>query len=104
VAQDVREALAVLPWDNCHESGCIADSVAVGRAWKLMNFFTQPFFVSERYTQQPGTHVPLTEALRGCREIILGQHDDVPVKAFYFGGSIDEVRDRARDGATGCQS
>jgi RNA polymerase sigma factor (sigma-70 family) len=103
VAQGVREALAVLPWDNRRDAGCTADKVAVERAWKLMNFFTQPFFVSERYTQRPGTHVSLTEALRGCREIMRGQHDDVPVEAFYFGGSIDEIVDRARGGGTGCQ-
>ena len=102
VARGVREALAALPWDNCRQSGCTADKVEVERAWKLMNFFTQPFFVSERYTQQPGSHVSLTEALRGCREIMQGQHDDVPVQAFYFGGSIDEILDRARDGGTGC--
>ena len=89
MARGVREALAALPWDNCRQSGCTADKVEVERAWKLMNFFTQPFFVSERYTQQPGSHVSLTEALRGCREIMQGQHDDMPVQAFYFGGSID---------------
>jgi F-type H+/Na+-transporting ATPase subunit beta len=103
VAQGVREALAVLPWDNCGESECTTDKVEVERAWKLMNFFTQPFFASEHYTHQPGAHVSVTEALRGCREIMKGQHDDVPVKAFYFGGSIDEILDRARDRGACCQ-
>jgi F0F1-type ATP synthase beta subunit len=30
--------------------------------------------------------------LRGCREILDGRHDDLPVEAFYFTGSIDEIR------------
>jgi RNA polymerase sigma factor (sigma-70 family) len=94
-AQSVRDALAVLPWDNRHGSQCAADPVAVERAWKLMNYFTQPFFASERYTRRPGSHVSLPEALRGCHEIMQGQHDDIPVQAFYFGGSVEEIRNRA---------
>jgi len=95
-ARSVRSALAVLPWDNRCGSQCTADPVVVDRAWKLMSYFTQPFFASERYTQRPGSHISLAEALRGCLEIMQGQHDDLPVQAFYFGGSIEEIRDRAR--------
>lgn len=95
-AQSVRDALAVLPWDNRGGSQDAADPVAVDRAWKLMSYFTQPFFASERYTGRPGSHVSLAEALQGCHEIMQGLHDDLPVQAFYFGGSIEEIRERAR--------
>jgi RNA polymerase sigma factor (sigma-70 family) len=95
VAGRVREALAALPWDNSDQPVGTADPVALARAWKLMNYFTQPFFAAERYTRQQGSHVPLAEAIRGCDEIMQGQHDDLPVEAFNFGGSIDEIRNRA---------
>ncbi|HTX77824.1 MAG TPA: sigma-70 family RNA polymerase sigma factor [Terracidiphilus sp.] len=97
-ARCVKDVLTVLSWDDSRGLQCNADPVAVERARKLMNYFTQPFFASERYTQQVGSHVSLPDAVRGAREIIQGQHDDLPVKAFYFGGSIDEIRERARHG------
>lgn len=71
------------------------------RARKLWLFFAQPFFVAEAYTRRPGVFVSRVEALRGCREILDGLHDDLPDEAFYFTGGIDEVRARAaelRDG------
>jgi F0F1-type ATP synthase beta subunit len=36
--------------------------------------------------------VSLAYALDGCRSILDGQCDDLPVKAFYFNGSISEIR------------
>jgi RNA polymerase sigma factor (sigma-70 family) len=71
------------------------------RARKLWLFFAQPFFVAEPYTRRPGVFVSRADALRGCREILDGLHDDLPDEAFYFTGGIDEVRARAaerRDG------
>ena len=55
-------------------------------------FFAQPFFVAEAFTTRPGSHVSRAEALRGCREILDGLHDDLPVDAFYFTGGIDDIR------------
>ena len=100
VVRRVRETLAVLPWDNSDQPEGTANPVALARAWKLVHFFTQPFFVSERYTRLPGSHVSVEEAIRGCDEIIQGQHDGLPVEAFYFTGSIDEIRYRAHRAKT----
>jgi len=61
------------------------------RARKLQRFFAQPFFVAEPYTKRPGVFVSRAEALRGCREILDGVHDDVPEDAFSFTGGIDDV-------------
>jgi len=49
-------------------------------------------FVAEAFTKRPGSHVSRAEALRGCREILDGLHDDLPVDAFYFTGGIDDIR------------
>jgi RNA polymerase sigma factor (sigma-70 family) len=72
------------------------------RARKLRRFFAQPFFVAEPYTKRPGSYVPLGEALRGCRAILDGECDDLPEEAFYFTGTLDDVRRAAtaRRGAT----
>jgi F-type H+/Na+-transporting ATPase subunit beta len=51
--------------------------------------------VAEPYTKRPGVFVSRAEALRGCREILDGVHDDLPDEAFYFTGGVDEIRARA---------
>ena len=71
------------------------------RARKLWLFFAQPFFVAEPYTRRPGVFVSRAEALRGCREILNGLHDDLPDEAVYFAGGMDDILARAatpRDG------
>ena len=40
--------------------------------------------------------MPLSETIRGFREIIEGKHDDLPESAFLFAGTIDDVIERAR--------
>jgi F-type H+-transporting ATPase subunit beta len=64
---------------------------SASRARKLWRFFAQPFFCAEPYTHRPGVEVSVTDALRGCREILDGVHDNVPEQAFYFKGGIADV-------------
>ena len=54
------------------------DKVLVERARKIQRFLSQPFHVSEKFTGIEGTYVPLSETIRGFREIIEGKHDDLP--------------------------
>jgi F-type H+-transporting ATPase subunit beta len=35
--------------------------------------------------------VPVAESIRGFKEILEGKYDDVPERAFFMKGSIDEV-------------
>ena len=39
--------------------------------------------------------MPLSETIRGFREIIEGKHDDLPESAFLFVGTIDEAVEKA---------
>jgi hypothetical protein len=57
-------------------------------------FFAQPFFCAEAWTKRPGSFVSARDALRGCAEILDGLHDDLSVEAFYFTGSLAEIRER----------
>jgi RNA polymerase sigma factor (sigma-70 family) len=68
------------------------DPVLIDRGRKLQAFFSQPFYVAEPYTKRSGSYVSRADALRGCHEILDGRHDDLPVEAFYFTGSIEEIR------------
>jgi F-type H+/Na+-transporting ATPase subunit beta len=55
---------------------------------KLQNYFTQPFFVAERWNKRPGTTVSLAEPLQTCRDILDGRFDGLPTDAFYFSGDM----------------
>ena len=69
--------------------------MTVFRARKIQRFLTQPFFVAEAFTSQPGKYVPLRETVRGFQEILDGTHDDLPEQAFYMVGTIDEAIEKA---------
>lgn len=74
------------------------DKVLVQRARKIQRFLSQPFDVSEKFTGIPGKYVPLSETIRGFKEIIEGKHDDLPESAFLFVGSIEEAIEKAKKG------
>jgi F-type H+-transporting ATPase subunit beta len=95
VAPQVRRLLAAALWDAGDRPDAAGDRLMIERARKLLNYFTQPFFVAEPYTRCPGTHVCVDEALRTCRDILEGRLDDIRVGAFYFAGGIEEIRKRA---------
>jgi len=95
VAERVQQAIAAL-WTADPHAGHCADALMLERALKLQNYFTQPFFVAERWNERPGTRVSLAEALQTCRDILDGRHDDLPSEAFYFSGDMAEIRGNLR--------
>jgi RNA polymerase sigma factor (sigma-70 family) len=99
IAARVRGALQRLAEPAAGASGDPADEPIRSRAMRLARFFGQPFYVAEPYTRRPGVTVSMAEALRSCREILDGTHDDLPQQAFDFDGGIDAIRARARAAA-----
>jgi len=75
------------------------DKLTVSRARKIQRFLSQPFSVAEQFTGMQGKYVPITETIRGFREIIDGKHDDIPESVFLYAGTIDEVVAKAGEGA-----
>ena len=72
------------------------DKVIVSRARKVQRFLSQPFTVAEQFTGMQGKYVPLSETIRGFREIIEGKYDDIPESAFLFIGTVDEAVEKAK--------
>ena len=70
------------------------DRGAGGRARRIPQSLTQPFFVAEVFTGIPGRYVPLADTVRGFRELLDGKHDDLPEQAFRMVGGIDEAREK----------
>ena len=85
--KDLQDIIAILGMDELSPE----DKLTVFRARKIQKFLSQPFTVAEVFTNVPGKQVPVEETVRGFKEILEGQHDDVPENDFLYKGSIDEV-------------
>ncbi len=90
--KELQDIIAILGMDELSED----DKLVVNRARKVQRFLSQPFFVATQFTGLEGKYVPISETLRGFREILDGKHDDVPEGHFLNAGSIDEVRARMK--------
>jgi len=89
--KDLQDIIAILGIDELSEE----DKLIVARARKIERFFSQPFFVAERFTGTDGRYVPLKDTVRGFREILDGKCDDLPEQAFMMAGTIEDVREKA---------
>ena len=89
---ELMDIIAIMGMDELSDE----DKLLVQRARKIQRFLSQPFHVSEKFTGIPGTYVPLSETVRGFREILEGKHDDLPESAFLFVGTIDEAVEKAK--------
>ncbi len=89
---ELMDIIAIMGMDELSDE----DKLLVQRARKIQRFLSQPFHVSEKFTGIEGTYVPLSETVRGFKEIIEGKHDDLPESAFLFVGTIDEAVAKAK--------
>lgn len=85
--KELQDIIAILGMDELSDE----DKLSVERARKIQRFLTQPFHVAEIFTGTPGAYVPLSETIRGFKEILDGKHDDKNENDFYMKGTIDEV-------------
>ncbi len=90
--KELQDIIAILGMDELSEE----DKITVNRARKIQRFLSQPFHVAEQFTGMPGKYVPITETIRGFKEIMEGKHDDIPEGHFLNAGTIDDVVARAR--------
>ena len=90
--QELMDIIAIMGMDELSDD----EKLLVQRARKIQRFLSQPFAVSEKFTGIPGTYVPLSETIRGFKEIIEGKHDNLPESAFLYVGTIDEAVEKAK--------
>jgi F-type H+-transporting ATPase subunit beta len=89
--KDLQDIIAILGMDELSEE----DKLVVARARKVQRFLSQPFFVAEQFTGTPGAYVKLEDTIRAFKELVAGEHDDLPEQAFYMVGTIEEAREKA---------
>ncbi len=90
--QELRDIIAILGMDELTEE----DKQLVYRARKMQKFFSQPMFVAEQFTGQPGAFVSRDDTVRSFKAILDGEHDDLPEDAFYMVGSIEDAIEKAK--------
>jgi len=69
----------------------------VQRARRIERFLSQPMYVAEQFTGQPGVFTPLDETISSFKAIADGKYDYVPEQAFYMVGGIEDVEKKAKD-------
>ncbi len=86
--KDLQDIIAILGMEELSEE----DKQTVARARRIQRFLSQPFYVAEQFTNNPGQYVKLTDTIRGFKEILEGKHDSKPENAFYLKGGIEAVK------------
>ncbi|HJP96065.1 MAG TPA: F0F1 ATP synthase subunit beta [Candidatus Saccharimonadales bacterium] len=86
--KDLQDIIAILGMDELSDE----DKKTVDRARRIQRFLSQPFFVAEKFTSNPGQYVSLKDTVKSFKEILEGKHDTKPESAFYMKGDISQVK------------
>jgi F-type H+-transporting ATPase subunit beta len=87
--KDLQDIIAILGMEELSDD----DKQLVGRARRIQRFLSQPFYVAEQFTNNPGQYVKLADTIQAFKEILEGKHDSKPESAFYLKGGIKDVTD-----------
>ena len=91
--EDLQDIIAILGMSELSEE----DRRTVERARRIQNFLTQPFHVAEKFTGTPGSFTDVEDTVKGFKQIVNGEHDDVPEDAFYMVGTIEDALEKAEE-------
>jgi len=90
--KELQDIIAILGMDELS----VEDKLTVARARKVQRFFSQPFFVAEKFTGIAGRYVPVKDTVKGFKMILDGECDSIPEQAFYMAGGIDDVLEKGK--------
>ena len=90
-SKELQDIIAILGMDELSEE----DRVVVNRARRIQRFLSQPFFVAEVFTGQPGIFTPISETIESFEAICKGDGDNLPEQAFLNVGGFDQVQEKA---------
>ncbi len=90
--KELQDIIAILGIDELGEE----DKAIVARARRIRNFLSQPFFVAEQFSGNPGKYIPLKETIHSFKEVLSGKYDTVPEHCFLYVGTIEDVLIKAK--------
>jgi F-type H+-transporting ATPase subunit beta len=91
--QELQDIIALLGIDELSEE----DQVTVRRARRIERFLSQPMFVAEQFTGQPGVFVPISETIASFKALTEGKYDNLPEQAFFMAGAVEDVEKKAQE-------
>ena len=89
---ELQDIIAILGMDELSDE----DKLTVNRARRVQRFLSQPFTVAEQFTGLKGVMVPIEDTIKGFNAILDGEVDDLPEQAFINVGTIEDVREKAK--------
>lgn len=85
--EKLEEIIAVLGIDELSQD----DKLVFYRSRKLRNYFTQPMFVAQDYTNIPGKFVKIEDVLDDVEAVLSGKYDSIDEAKFLYIGTLKEL-------------
>jgi len=88
--KELQDIIAILGVDELSEE----DKIIVARARRLQQFLSQNTYMATKFTNIPGSTVPLNETIESFRMICDGEVDHIAEQAFFNVGGMEDVERR----------
>src|SRR3954466_11132816 len=88
--KELQDIIAILGVDELSEE----DKIVVARARRIEQFLSQNTYMAEKFTNIPGSTVPLKDTIESFKKITEGDCDHIAEQAFFHVGSLDDVERR----------
>jgi F-type H+-transporting ATPase subunit beta len=88
--KELQDIIAILGVDELSEE----DKIVVNRARRIQQFLSQNTYMAEKFTNIPGSTVPLNDAIESFRMVCDGEVDHIAEQAFFNVGSMEDVERR----------
>jgi F-type H+-transporting ATPase subunit beta len=95
--KELQDIIAILGLDELSEE----DRVTVDRARKVQRFLSQPMFVAEIFTGQPGIFTSVEDTIDSFEALVNGDLDHLPEQAFYMVGGAEDAERKAAELSAG---
>ncbi len=88
--KELQDIIAILGMEELSDD----QKQIVARARRIQRYLSQPFFVAEKFTGNPGTYVKLEDTIRDFGDILAGKYDEKPEAWFYMvNGTLADKKD-----------
>ena len=88
--KELQDIIAILGVDELSEE----DKIAVNRARRIQQFLSQNTYMAEKFTNIPGSTVPLNETIESFQMVCNGEVDHIAEQAFFNVGGMEDVERR----------
>ena len=85
--KELQDILAILGLDELSEE----DKITVNRARRIQQFLSQNTYMAEKFTNIPGSTVPVADTIEGFSMICRGDVDHIAEQAFFNVGGMEDV-------------